>query len=370
MAHLTGGAWAWGQRARNRIHDLRTLMDFMADRSEDRENADKIRSSTFAELARANELLGNSRPRPWRVGAIIDGVEAACDNAFCQVLRVMPLKDLRGWLPELYSLTEDILPPSHAQHESLDDIWRKLFKDKTPGAKASLRKEDRETIVTAVSKALNTKQIDYIRCRSFRNIVLGVSFTLLVLATLLAGVTAARPHWMPLCFEPKGEVICPTASRSDSFQQSDRPQRAMFSLQTPEPPPTNEARLQDLAKPWDFVVVEFIGLISAAVAGAATLRKVRGTALPYSIPLALALLKLPTGALTAVLGLLMMRGAFVPGLSALDSPAQIIAWAIVFGYAQQLVTRLVDEKGKSVIDSVGGEENPIPPEQRVALKSN
>ena len=33
-----------------------------------------------------------------------------------------------------------------------------------------------------------------------------------------------------------------------------------------------------------------------------------------------------------------MRGEFVPGLSALDSPAQIIAWAILFGYAQQLFT--------------------------------
>lgn len=42
-------------------------------------------------------------------------------------------------------------------------------------------------------------------------------------------------------------------------------------------------------------------------------------------PVVLALLKLPTGALTAPLGLLLMRGGFVPGLSALDSPAQIIA---------------------------------------------
>jgi hypothetical protein len=37
-----------------------------------------------------------------------------------------------------------------------------------------------------------------------------------------------------------------------------------------------------------------------------------------------------------------MRGAFVPGLSALDTPAQILSWAIVFGYAQQLFTRFVD----------------------------
>ncbi|MFE5242727.1 MULTISPECIES: hypothetical protein [unclassified Streptomyces] len=70
--------------------------------------------------------------------------------------------------------------------------------------------------------------------------------------------------------------------------------------------------------------------------------------------MALALLKLPTGALTAVLGLLLMRGAFVPGLSALDSSAQIIGWAIIFGYSQQIFTRLVDRQGQAVLDAVGG----------------
>src|SRR4051812_8424428 len=48
-----------------------------------------------------------------------------------------------------------------------------------------------------------------------------------------------------------------------------------------------------------------------------------------------------------------MRGHFVPGLTALDSPAQILAWAIVFGYAQQLFTRLVDRQSPVVLGEVG-----------------
>ena len=47
-----------------------------------------------------------------------------------------------------------------------------------------------------------------------------------------------------------------------------------------------------------------------------------------------------------------MRGQFVPGLSALDTSAQILAWAPVFGYAQQLFTRLVDQQGQTVLNSV------------------
>ena len=59
-----------------------------------------------------------------------------------------------------------------------------------------------------------------------------------------------------------------------------------------------------------------------------------------------------------MLGLLLMRGDFVPGLSALDSPAQILAWAILFGYAQQLFTRFVDERAHRILNQVSEQEPP------------
>jgi hypothetical protein len=94
--------------------------------------------------------------------------------------------------------------------------------------------------------------------------------------------------------------------------------------------------------------------VAAGLASTFALRGIRGTSTPYSLPVALAVLKLTTGALTAVLGILLMRGAFVPGLSALDTSAQILAWAIVFGYSQQLFTRMVDQQAQTVLADVGG----------------
>jgi hypothetical protein len=114
-----------------------------------------------------------------------------------------------------------------------------------------------------------------------------------------------------------------------------------------------DEQIRDTASAWDIPVVEIAGLLAAALAGAFTLRSIQGTSTPYSLPVALAALKLPSGALTAVLGLLLMRGGFIPGLSALDSSAQIIAWAIVFGYAQQLLTRLIDQQANTVLENVG-----------------
>jgi hypothetical protein len=97
-----------------------------------------------------------------------------------------------------------------------------------------------------------------------------------------------------------------------------------------------------------------IGLIAAIVASVVALRNIKGTSTPYSLAVALAVVKIPLGALTAVLGLLLMSGGFVPGLSALDSSSQILAWALVFGFSQQLLTRLVDQRANTLLENVGG----------------
>ena len=65
--------------------------------------------------------------------------------------------------------------------------------------------------------------------------------------------------------------------------------------------------------------------------------------------MALALLKVPTGALTAFLGLLMISAASVPGLTALDSSARrILSWAVLFGYSQELVPDPVSSTSRGV----------------------
>jgi hypothetical protein len=61
-------------------------------------------------------------------------------------------------------------------------------------------------------------------------------------------------------------------------------------------------------------------------------------------------LKLPAGALTALAGLLAVQGQFVPGLSRLNSPEQVLGYALVLGYAQQLLTRRVDDAAHAMLD--------------------
>jgi tetrahydromethanopterin S-methyltransferase subunit C len=142
-------------------------------------------------------------------------------------------------------------------------------------------------------------------------------------------------------------VVCPTG-QSEPFTPSQMGLQAQEGTVIKD----NDVVIADTAKPGDLMVVGLVGLIAAAVAAAAAIRNIKGSSERYGLPLALAALKLPTGAVTAVLGLLLMRGQFVPGLTALDTTAQILAWALVFGFAQELFTHFVDQQGQTVLSSV------------------
>jgi hypothetical protein len=174
--------------------------------------------------------------------------------------------------------------------------------------------------------------------RNFRNAVVVATVVLFSVAVALGIWGLSAPESIPLCFNPDDKIVCPAAE--SVYRPDGGDDKNMVVLRT--------------AKPGDIFLIQFVGLVAAAVSGATSLHRMEATPVPFSLPIALTVLKLPTGALTAVLGLVLMGGGFVPGLSALDSAPQILAWAILFGASQQLLTGLVDRQARGVLDGVGG----------------
>jgi hypothetical protein len=97
-----------------------------------------------------------------------------------------------------------------------------------------------------------------------------------------------------------------------------------------------------------------MGMLGGAMSATFAIQKLRSTPTPIPIDLqvSLAFLKLPAGALTAIGGLVLIHGQFIPGLTDLDTQGQILAYAIVLGVAQQLVTGFVDQKAEDVLAAV------------------
>ena len=95
-----------------------------------------------------------------------------------------------------------------------------------------------------------------------------------------------------------------------------------------------------------------MGLLGGALSATFGIQKLRGTSTLYAIPVALSSTEPPARALTAIVGLVLVHGEFVPGLSELDSQGQILAYAVVLGVAQHLFTRFVDRRAETVLNSL------------------
>jgi hypothetical protein len=179
----------------------------------------------------------------------------------------------------------------------------------------------------------------YARFRSFRNVLISgaVLLSMLVIAVCLVG--ARHPKVIPLCSSPSA-----TAAAVANVPQMVCPTSELASTSAP--------------RGGDVAAVALMGILGAALSATLAVQKLRGTAAPYAVPVALACFKLPAGALTAIAGLLLIKGDFVPGFSQLDSQGQILAYALVFGVAQHLVTRFVDQRADDVVNSLPSKERP------------
>jgi hypothetical protein len=315
-----------------------------------REHLDAVKQAAEGRRGRRARI---SRVWASMTGSTIGRAMSNLDAAEASLLRVAPDSYLAGQMPSLLNHVQRHLEADDARRRELERLAGRLGPERAlAGADelSAITDSERNAIVSSVRAASKAALREQLRVRSFRNVLLITSFVMSMIAIGVAVLGFLNPSAVPLCFQPEkaGQtvVVCPTQQSTlvDTGQASG-----------PAVPDVDDV-VKRTAGPADLLVVELIGLTAAAVAAATALRGIRGSSEPYGLPVALATLKLPMGAVTAFLGLLLMRGQFVPGLSALDTSAQILAWALVFGYAQQLFTRLVDQQAHSVLDTVRGKK--------------
>jgi hypothetical protein len=211
----------------------------------------------------------------------------------------------------------------------------------------------------AVRIGLELKDQQHDRVRAFRNIVLTATVGLMFLVVVLCLVGAVKPDALPLCFGPPPTTVAPGQPAAPT------PGPAGTACPSEEAPPSPGTRQRRLPAPGDVSLVALVGLLGGGLSAAVAIRHLHGSTTPYDIPVTLSLLKLPSGALSAIVGLLLIRGEFVPGLSQLDNQPQILAYAFLFGIAQHLVTRLVDRQAQDILGKLPSKEpmsaRPEPP---------
>jgi hypothetical protein len=361
---------AWREGTWTRAKEIESLCNWLRQKAE-HDGSDVLFAAVRVHLRAAEETALAPRFR-LRDQALLERAMSNLDAAEALLLDVAPADYVLGRLPGVLNDVERHLAPTDVRRRHLEHIARQVGiadtsrplpdQTTTPTVKDvnDLVERERPTIATAYRAASSAALRQQLQIRSFRNVLLVTTALLSLLVIALAVVGFVSRTAIPLCFEPQQgqqtEVVCPTG-------ESRAPATAGGATTDVDDV------VRDTVRPADILVIEVVGLAAAAVAA---IRGIHGSSEPHGLPVALALLKLPTGAQTAVLGLLLMRGQFIPGLTALDSSAQIIAWALVFGYGQQLFTRLVDQQAHTVLDQVRGREDRRPrrhAEERAGVSS-
>jgi hypothetical protein len=357
-----GPVWvAWRESALTRAYELETLVDYLAPNNP-RDVGGALSTAIKSHLEAVRDAADGKRPelgkriRLPRNGPLLERAMSNLDAAEAQLLNLAPAGYVAGQMPSLLRHVQRHLRSSDPGRQEFERLAKSLA-NPDRGSPSEVVERERDKIVATVRAASSEALRENVRLRSFRNIVVSTTVLLSLLAVALGIIGLRSPTLLPLCFAPQDAnqitVVCPT-NQSDPIT----PQRA--GLPVSQHARDIDAVVADTVKPMDVIVIELVGLLAAAIAAAATISHVRGSSERYGIPVALAALKLPTGALTAVLGLLLMRGQFVPGLNALDNPGQIVAWGLVFGYGQQLFTRLIDQQGQTVLNSVRSADTASP----------
>ena len=217
-------------------------------------------------------------------------------------------------------------------------------------AEAELARPDRDTrwrasFKQAVRIGLELKDQQHARIRAFRNIVLTSTLGLMSVVAILCVLGAVQPDALPLCYGPAPSTAGQPGTTGPGF--------ACPSEDSPPSPGTTPRRLPARG---DVTLVALLGLLGGGFSATVAIRQLQGSSIPYDVPVSLSLLKLPSGALSALVGLLLIKGEFVPGLSQLDNQPQILAYAFLFGVAQWIVTRLVDRQAQDILSKVPSKE--------------
>ena len=348
-----GPAWvAWREGTLTRAKELESLAGWLARHPDSSPRSADLSRAIAHHLDAARDAAappGRLRLRPVK-GALIERAISNLDAAEANLLQLAPPDYVIGQMPCLLNQVRRHLVADDPRRQEVERVSRRLGvadRRRSQQEQRDVIAEERGALVGAIRAAGSASLREQLRVRSFTVVVVATAVMMAFLAAGIAVLGFVAPNSVPLCFEPERQaqtvVVCPTAQTALPTAGAGGP--AVADLDTALVGTTGRG---------DLLIVEVIGLLAAAVAAASAIRGIRGSSEPYALPVALAALKLPTGAVTAVLGLLLMRGQFVPGLTALDASAQILAWALVFGYAQQLFTRLVDQQAHTVLDRVRG----------------
>ena len=301
----------WELVVESRARRAREDLDAVADRPEfDRQRAYATEHLNVVATVLANRPTGPRRLAVWWTGWRVERAWRALHEAEVQVAAADP--ELAAHLP---SWRERV-----ALGLSAGDLRRQALDALQPGVPPSAA--DRAVVTDALRAAFDESDEAHAAARALRNKLFVAGGVLVVLNTLLGILGFAEPGFVPMCVakvDGTGAVCASGGGR---------------------------------AGPADIWLTQVMGAAGAIIGTVVLLVRRRPSLSPYILIGYQALIKVLLGALLAVFGVLLLGAGVGEGLIGLRGQAAVLVAAIVFGYTQQVGTRLLDNYADRLLDRV------------------
>jgi hypothetical protein len=181
---------------------------------------------------------------------------------------------------------------------------------------------DQQVASQVMEAACRAEDQQQLQVRHFRSVLYGAAAALFVAAAVLWIVGGIHPAYFPLCWPVSGShpatMTCPTGGSAPSAA--------------------------------DVPLVLGIGALGASLSVALNLAGLKPTGVRFSLTVAQGMNKIVLGAITAVLGIIILRTVTnAPGF--LATQPGLLTTAVVFGYSQQLFTGVIDRQANALLNA-------------------
>jgi hypothetical protein len=271
--------------------------------------------------------------RSWLTGEDVERAWASLHAANQALLTIQDAATVRALVPDIHAAARAHLRSGDKRLLAFEEWAERERHDDS-----DLSADDRQLLKLTRQAAESASDEANVNLRGFRNVLAVALLLLMLIIVALAFAALIRPELFSLC-APVGQ---PAAAPPSSTQTGRCPSGE------------NEPSGRDVKH------VEVLGAFGGAMAAVFTVSRMKGIGGPYSLPALQALPKLPAGSATALLGVLLLQNGLVTGFLPQRSGV-ISAYAVIFGYAQQVVTRLVDRQAGNVQGPARSRNDPAKP---------
>ena len=296
---------AWQAEIASRVDELRGRLKVVEGAKNETRLGERaaiheaVATSLNTAEAAASGGLAWSRLKAWWTGSAITRAWEAVHNAELALVNIERKKDVRARLAYLLAWIRLAIEEKER---------RELHETGLEAQIADKSKFDRVQVRRALIDVIAANGNRYANLRVFRNVLIFATGLMAALVAIAAAWHALNPGFLTLC--PEGAKTCLGA-----------PQKTEVAL------------------------VALLGVLGGTLSLALGLTETDVAPSRYDPKRWQAFLKPVTGAVTAVLGIMFVQAGFLVPIGGTKNYA-LLAYAVLFGFSQQLFTRYVDRKAE------------------------